>query len=479
MEHNGATKKATRNLLKHSTARRDNLDDLYFFRLHPTGTGLFNVSSLDESRRTLSEVDTLPEDEDEELEMTLRSHGRSLVELYPSMISKMERALHRQKTSEAAGSVLRRYHKWRQQPKRSSLNCTFIVPPKSSSQKKHLLDENPNSPVKSHFAGHEPPSRSPLKMMNYLQDWPAQQQSPGKKAIFVMELSGSSPIKQMNKNFIPKVEEEPCPLSFSPSCPVYTPPKASLESVSPSRPIYAAPKMSLDMSAHSLPVTTTKTEMSDIYSSPVKRSPSKISISRSPSAYAMSPTTQTVERFPRDLFRYRSTSALSLKMLHNKDCFEPSLQRSPPPSPRLAPAAGRGHSLQRHASFDSAQLSRQVDEDIERLYQKFSCQSRSYSTSRGHSSTALAALALSPHRPLPRKRHRDLSWSSPQYHHHHQSKRSREEQCPSSPGPRFDRREMLRHASQGFPRSPGRHSLFQSSSFLQRSREAYQDSWMN
>ncbi|KAG7228752.1 hypothetical protein INR49_008530 [Caranx melampygus] len=89
-------------------------------------TTQLTVSSLNESWTNVSETELQPEDQDKDLEMTLSSHG-SFVELYPSMISRIEKAWHRQNVSEAADSVMRRYRRWRRHSSRSSLNSTFIV----------------------------------------------------------------------------------------------------------------------------------------------------------------------------------------------------------------------------------------------------------------------------------------------------------------------------------------------------------------
>nr|XP_061834583.1 uncharacterized protein si:dkeyp-117h8.4 [Nerophis lumbriciformis] len=71
------------------------------------------MSLLDDSQRNLSEIDSLPEDQDEELEMSLSSGGSRLSELYPAMIDQIGRARHREHVSKVAEGVVRRYRKWR------------------------------------------------------------------------------------------------------------------------------------------------------------------------------------------------------------------------------------------------------------------------------------------------------------------------------------------------------------------------------
>ncbi|XP_061744120.1 uncharacterized protein si:dkeyp-117h8.4 [Nerophis ophidion] len=75
------------------------------------------MSLLDDSQRNLSEIDSLPEDQDEELEMSLRSGGSRLSELYPAMIDQIGRARHREHVSKVAEGVVRRYRKWRRMSK--------------------------------------------------------------------------------------------------------------------------------------------------------------------------------------------------------------------------------------------------------------------------------------------------------------------------------------------------------------------------
>ncbi|XP_061539092.1 LOW QUALITY PROTEIN: uncharacterized protein si:dkeyp-117h8.4 [Phycodurus eques] len=77
-------------------------------------------SSLDGSQRNFFETDVLPEDHDEVLEMSLRSQGTTLSELYPSMIERIGRASHRWHISNVADGVLQKYRKWRQQSNRGN-----------------------------------------------------------------------------------------------------------------------------------------------------------------------------------------------------------------------------------------------------------------------------------------------------------------------------------------------------------------------
>ncbi|XP_039985546.1 uncharacterized protein si:dkeyp-117h8.4 isoform X2 [Xiphias gladius] len=500
-------------------------------------TTQLTVSSLDESQRNSSETELQPEDQDEELEMTLRSRGSSFVELYPSMISRIERAWHRQNVSEAADSVLRRYRRWRQQSNRSSLNNTFIVSlrhPNSNPRKvtmKTLLEENSNSPGKRQFMRLEPAPRSPLQIATNLQALQAQQLSPERergslrreqhRPILAMDLSGLSEISEpkeisLNETFtvseLSRLGEQPCPYPTSPSQPYYPTTKASLD--------LSLRSKRLSLSAHSEQATGRSTyeseiaavkERPDTYSSPVRPSPLKArmmtSLDRSPHSFSRSPKEYSAESFSREPMRPRSKSTslssppqkppVPLRVLYPQESHlspQPQLR-----SPQPAKAEGRLR-LRRHLSFDSSLPSirvsyspKKLDEDFIKLYHKFVCQNQSFfngppcrlcarssEASRGHSSSALAALALSPHRSVLRKRHRELGWGG-----HPQSKRSRDECCKSSPGSKRHGNEMLRRclapselSHDGLSYSSSRHATFNKFSTQLRSADAHQEAWM-
>ncbi|XP_041790849.1 uncharacterized protein si:dkeyp-117h8.4 isoform X2 [Chelmon rostratus] len=487
-------------------------------------TTTLTTSLLDESQRSLSEAELQPEDQDEELEMSLRSHGSSLVELYPSMISRLGRAWRRQQVSEAADSVLRRYRRWRQQPNRSYVNNTFIVPLRQKSTKKMnnktLLKENSNSSVRIQFKGTDTTPQSPRQRVTNLQDWQAQQQqqSPGRvrgsltreqhQPVFVMDLSGSPDTSKpkevsLNKTFnVSQLGKQ-----------------FSTNAVSPSRPFYPTAKASLDQSlrakrlsltAHSSYTTAVK-ERPDIYGSPVRQSPLKArmtSLSRSPHAFSGSPKAHSVESFSREPLRSRFVStfhsppqkpAVPLRVFYPQDSRH-SFQLPQLSSPQSATAAAGRPRLRRHLSFDSSLPSNRVscspkklDEEFIKLYHKFVCQNklssfngppcrfccRKSEASKGHSSSALAALALSPHRSLLRKRHRELTWNN-----HPQSKRSRDEYCISSPPSKCHGNEMLRRrlslseyeqCHDDLCYSPSKHSMFQRFGTQQCSADAHLD----
>ncbi|XP_051233324.1 uncharacterized protein si:dkeyp-117h8.4 isoform X2 [Dicentrarchus labrax] len=496
--------------------------------LATSDTTQLTVSSLDESQRNLSATELQPEDQDEELEMSLGSRSGSWVELYPSMISRIERAWHRQHVSEAADSVLRRYRRWRQHPNRSYLNNTFTVTLRHGNPKKMLsetlLRETSNSPVKMQFMRTEATPRSPLQMVTMNpQDWQAQQQSPGRgrgslrreqhQPVLAMDLSGCSETTKpkeisLNETFnVSQLGEQPSTYTVSPSRPFYPTAKAPLD--------VSLRCKRLSLAAHS-PQTDGSKERPDVNGSPVRQSPLKArmisGLCRSPHVFSRSPKAHSVENLSREFRRPRSMSTslssppqrptVPLRMLDPHD-FHHSFQ-SQPHSPQSATAAEGRHRLRRHLSFDSSLPSfhvsyspKKLDEDFIKLYHKFVCQNkssffngapcrycaRSSEASRGHSSTALAALALSPHRSLLRKRHRELGWDS-----HPQSKRSRDEYCTSRPGSISHGNEMLRRrlcqseyeqSHGGLSYSPSKYSMLQRFSTEQRSTDAHQETWMS
>lgn len=491
-------------------------------------TTQLTVSSLNESQRNFSETELQPEDQDEELEMALRSHG-SLVELYPSMINRIERAWHRKNVSEAADTVLRRYRRWRQQSNRSNINNTFIVTLRQANSnprkmaRKMLLKEN--SPEKGQFMRTEHAPLSPLQTVTNLQDWEAQQQSPGRERslwrreqhqpILAMDLSeASNPQEILNETFtvseLTQLGDQPSNYSASPLRSCYAAGKASLD--------WSLRARRLSLSAHSEQAaghsmyaseTTSFKERPDIYSSPVRQSPSKVRMitgfSASAHSFSRSPKEYSLESFSRETTRPRSLStSLSsplrkptgdMRMLYPQGSNH-SLQLR---SPQSAREEGRLR-LRRQLSFDSSQPSfgvscspKTLDEDFKKLYHKLVCKNKSFvfngppcrlcaessEASQGHSSSALAALALSPHRSVLRKRHRELGWDS-----HPLSKRSREECYTYSPGSKRHRKEMLRRclspselqkSHDDFPYSSSKQSVFQKVSTQQRSA----DTWMS
>ncbi|RVE73805.1 hypothetical protein OJAV_G00034920 [Oryzias javanicus] len=373
-------------------------------------------SSLESGWSCLSQ----PEDEDETLQMSLSSRGCSLGEVYPSMVRRIERAWHTQNLSQAADSVLRKYRRWRQQPPRSPLDQTFDVTVRSGA---------PSNP-------HDRSDLVPAQALCRLQEGPAHLRSPltrEKPPILVMDFSEPSKPAEavLNETFIMLSPEKPAPVS------TYS------FSLSPKSPL-KKPSFSQSAALLTFPVESRVKERPEIYSSPVRPSPLK---DRKTSLFS----------FSRKLEENASTEVRPASLSSPLRSFYP--ERLQPPLPDSPRSSGRRR-FRRHLSFDSSQPQspasfspQKIDEDFLKLYHKFVCQNkmassnappcrlcvRSSAASRCHSSSALAALALSPHRPIFRKRRWELRWdASPQF------KRLREEGSSLSPGSKHHRGEALR-----------------------------------
>lgn len=403
--------------------------------------------------------------------MTFRSRGYPLSDLYPGMVDRVKQACSRQHTMEVADSVLRRYRRWRQQPSWSSFDNSLSAPlrhicHKQIARREHLSRSLKNCDV----------PRSPSKAAANQQAWPALKHSPGRgrrpqpQPVLVMDLSGVSetckPLKVcLNETFDVPEPKPPSTFRFSPS--------RSRES-----PDVSLRSKRLSLAAHSVQPDGNCTSVTDRpcdYRSPVRQSPLRTKmatiLSRSPHASCRSPGACSVDGFLREPKRRRSMSE-SLTSAANvpQRAFSPqdshlSFQSQHSPTSSAHPRRPR-----RHLSYDSALpagssswSSEQLDNEFIKFYHRFVCQNgrsfhpgppcrfcaRSSEVSRGHptssfsspssSSSALAALALSPHRPLLRKRHRDVSWDS-----HPQSKRLRDECYLSSPGSKRHVKEILR-----------------------------------
>lgn len=381
---------------------------------------------------SVSMVDLQPEDQDEELEMLLKSNT-SLMELYPSMVSQLEWAQHRHKVFEAADSVLRKYRKLWQQPQRRHLNNTSNVSLRRCRPK--------NMASASSFMDVLPPLQSPLQS----QQWsPGRGRSPQRRAqqwpILVRELADSP------HNFKPRN----CSVNETFNVPVQRESSCSY-SVSPTRLHSPAKWLSLPHTARA-----------ESYSSPSRQSPFKPRMLLSPESSTRSPkacSPQGVLVRPRSMSGSSSPhrSAAAQKRLFPQDS---PLFQSYPLSPQSSIARGH-YRLSRHHSFDASLPSsytsysaKDLDEDLKMLFHRFVCQSK-YSflnsapcrycaknpeANKNRSSSSLAALALSPLcSPLRKRVSEEGGDSSPG------SKRYRHDSYASSPGSKRHSSEMLRH----------------------------------
>lgn len=357
---------------------------------------------------SVSTVDFQPEDQDKELEIALRSNT-SLMALYPSMITRLEQAWHRHNISEAADSVLRRYRKWRHQSQKSHLSDTFNVTLRHC----RPTDMASESGLDIHL---QPPFQ-------------AQRWSPGR-----------------GRSLQRKTQQWPVVMDFSVNSGPFEPPNCSPDetfdvpeqgelfySVSPPRLYPTAIKLSLP-----------HPDRTYTYSSPARQSPFQ---TRKPSS------PQSVTRSPKVcLPQVKSPAAQRLLFPQ-----EAPLDQAQPLLPLSATATGHNR-LRHQLSFDASLLdttytAKDLDLEFIKLYHRLVCQSKSPffkrfpcrvcaknpEASKNRSSSSLAALALSPHRSLLRKRACEESLdSSPG------SKRSRDQSYTSSPGSKRHSIEMLR-----------------------------------
>lgn len=488
------TRASQLNITHHGSGALDNPDSSCL----PEDETMYNydathhtVSSCIESQTTFTETNNQEqENQDEQLEMSHQSERSSLKDLYPNVVSEIGKALHRQHVSEGADFVLRKYHKWRRQANRSNLTSSFNSTLRHTTDKKKssgmLIKDTIRSPVESlavPSTSTNSVSRSPVQNVTHVSARKTQQQfspmtarGPQRREVHppvvVIDFSVPQPNKtELNKTFIVS-EELASPQRF------HLTKRPSNYMVSPSRHSYPIALMSQDSfkikessphhvqgASFSVPASkhTPLTERPSINAnqsitvrlSPYAHLTNKERLGGSPRVCVASPNSLYVHR---ELKRPTSVSTSlssptpkirvarrTLEYPDSRPSFE--WQQS---SPRSATAAGRQHGLRRHLSFDSfrsnqaSYTAKDLDDDFEKLYHKFVCLKKSSSNgpscldcaSRGQSFANLEALALSPHRSVLRKRHRECDRYS-------QSKRFRDSCSPYSPGSKRYRRDLM------------------------------------
>lgn len=401
-------------------------------------------SLSDESQRNISETDVQPEDEDEELENSLRSQSSSLVELYSSAIGKIGQACYRQGVSNAADSVLRRYRRWRFN--RNNLNCTFDIPIEDNSKPKMICSKAMPWKASNSLKRKLPEVfsestkaalRPPLHKAIHLREWQAQQhllKSPERDAslrggqprpVLVMNFRGD----RMSSSEQTRAELEQISPNESLTMSEVSPPSTSSQlreqqpalTVSPTRPRYPTLKLSMEPPLRSnwfsqsphraqkavyplyAPETSTVLEGPYIHDSPVRQSLLKTRLvikdghGGSPNAFPRSPKPESVGSCSKKS-RFMSTSgsspltpprqspAMPPRRLYPQDScrvFHSQLH-----SPQLASTSVH-HGLKRRFSLDSSVPSssvsyspKQLDEEFTKAYHKFVCLGKS-SPSKG------------------------------------------------------------------------------------------------
>ncbi|XP_038136615.1 uncharacterized protein LOC119780607 [Cyprinodon tularosa] len=414
---------------------------------------------LDESCWNWSENEPQPPDQDGDVS----SQSYSLAELYPTMVSRIRRAWHRQAVSVAAGSVVRRYRRWRQRPK-GILNSTFDLTARPAdggtkvSSSKRLVREGSGSLSKSMGIETMPhPILSTVKSLSPRRQFPGRKRrlSIVRHAHYAAVMQGLSKKSCKKSHF-----EEQIPINGA------TPSKRHCSDAESSMDQFFKRK-GLSGSSQSAYVSTYVAEAPSvpyIYSSQDRQSPFKASrmgtLSRSPHAFSRSPngygsTEPMTSRSPAILMPSPPKRSAGLHYPHDSS-------RSPKSLPHSHLSAQRAEShrgFRQHLSFDSS-LSRpvsmspkQVDEDFKKLYHKFLCCNesnafnappcrlcgRSSEARRVLSPLSLATPALSPHRSNLSKWYMEESEES-----HPQSKRLREVTFTYSPGSKKQSNETLR-----------------------------------
>ncbi|XP_034036378.1 uncharacterized protein si:dkeyp-117h8.4 [Thalassophryne amazonica] len=439
------------------------------------------LQSLDESCRNLFVTDLQPEDQDEDLNATLRSGGSTLADLYPSMVSRIGKVWHRQHVSDAAESVLRRYRRWRQSSNRNNLNKTFDVLPGNSQRKRKV------QPRLSATKSSEHTLKSPIRRATNLKAWQHHNQSPGRgrsqftrgqyKPILVLDFSGPSTVPSVPETSKSKqipLNEMFTVSQLSPHLPPQQEELPSKITVSPAR---FFSKMSQRVQKSESPVAVTQTtalnERSISHGSPVTQSPLKTGmttregLTESPLGLFRSPKSEFVGSCSREPTEPKSMPYFPSSP-KQKLCMPPRRLYTPesdcsvrvhPCSSQPGKATSR-HGLQRHHSFNDALLSstpsysaNQLDDELTKIFHKFVCKNKLYSNnctscicawsseaSRGHSSSVLAALSLSPHRSVLRKRQREVD-----HVFQPQTKHCRRETSIYSPGSSCHSKMVLRH----------------------------------
>ncbi|XP_043984274.1 uncharacterized protein si:dkeyp-117h8.4 isoform X2 [Gambusia affinis] len=462
------------------------------------------LKSLDEIWWNPSESEFLPEDQDEELQVSLSSRSNTLAELYPTMVSRIERAWHRQAVSTAARSVLRRYRRWRQRSRRLNTTFDFTARPNDTlvkpSASKKLLAKDSGRPAERMWT--ETISR-PRLGPSTLASLRNRRQSPGRVRglligdtphhVRVMDCSDTTNPREMLLNKAFTVYE------YSPRKQTHLADQIPINAKSSPDSSFRLRRLSVSSAEVSAGETLSVPERPDIYRTPARHSPFKARtaspLSRSPLAFSRRKYDEGWSREPMKP-RSLSTSMSSpskrpvvlVKMVDPQDSTQSPRQRPVLSPPARTETSHRG--FRRNLSYDSSlprhayPLANKVEEDYLRVYHKFVCQNKSApfdalpcrlcgrrsEAGRTSSFTSLAALALSPHRSILRKRDREQRCDGDP-----QSKRLRYENYAFSPGSKRHSDEMLRRRQSpkpsAVPYSPGKHRSQESTAYL--------DAWMD
>ncbi|XP_072529589.1 uncharacterized protein [Salminus brasiliensis] len=145
---------------------------------HGTETSQLSMSSVSASQSCLWWELSQPEEDDEDLERTLNSHNRTLLDIYPSMLNQIGEAYRRRHVTEAANAVLRRYRRQRCQSSQAQRRNHVL-----SNTLDHTLNETMDSSFAVQKISHD-------DMTSYPKDWSSYEGVPTSK-----NSHGVSPLK--------------------------------------------------------------------------------------------------------------------------------------------------------------------------------------------------------------------------------------------------------------------------------------------
>ncbi|XP_065113126.1 uncharacterized protein [Paramisgurnus dabryanus] len=122
--------------------QKENIESLW----HGGDSFQHSMNGINSSHDSLWGVTDQPEEEDEELEKTLSSHGSTLLDVYPSMVNQIGEAYRRQRVTDRARAVLQKYRRkqWH----------SGVSNPRSTSLRNMTL--NKRSPLESSFTKQSP-----------------------------------------------------------------------------------------------------------------------------------------------------------------------------------------------------------------------------------------------------------------------------------------------------------------------------------
>uniref|UniRef100_A0A3B1JZ13 Si:dkeyp-117h8.4 n=1 Tax=Astyanax mexicanus TaxID=7994 RepID=A0A3B1JZ13_ASTMX len=133
---------------------------------HGTESSQLSVNSVSGSRSCLWDL-SQPEEEDEDLERTLNSHNKTLLDIYPSMLNQIGEVYRRQHVTKAASAVLRRYrrqcwHSSQAQSRNHVLSKSFKHTANRTMESSVFVQKLPHNDITSYHEDESSSSREAL-----------------------------------------------------------------------------------------------------------------------------------------------------------------------------------------------------------------------------------------------------------------------------------------------------------------------------